>query len=849
MFSVRKSSKAPSNTALVEEPIIKTVKEPPHLDVSLPDLNFDLWPSESKKSNESINSDNTNDKKVERSNTKKSFIVKSKSDDFVKSSGTVKRPMVIKTAFAKVVADYAAKSPIELNLEEEDIVRIVSIDNDTGVATGCAHDVTGSFPIESVRILSKEEIASEGLNEHDPLEKQESFLSALKSTHGLAGQTSTAVLAAEIEDEEQSNGSSTDPAENASNSPPTLNGNRIVTMQVATQRLLWVDYMGGHEAVEKLNLSKKEIKRQEVIYEIITTEQDYLNDLTLICDVYVNPLKKNKLVRPKDHAILFSNIEILQPVNMEILKSFLKRQEENKVIEQVADVFIRMSDYLKMYTMYCSNHPYSLMKLQNLRQNKAIAKFLDQCAQLPESKNLGLGYFLIKPVQRVCKYPLLLRELLRNTEETHPDYENLSKALPKIETVVAIINEGARHTENVHKMIDLQNRFSTRINIIGPSRTMMKSGTIAVKNVYNEIKTREVFLFNDMLIISKMQDGDKLKLINMIPFDAFAMDVPAIKEGTENAEITIHITHVGDAQYFFVFESIDAREVWVEVLQNTLNTWNQHKTRIRDATAKPEAAPVQETEVPQKKPAEHAHLTVVTASTASLASPKPVITAPSPASLLQQQRMKLRSLESIKNSEMLPTSSNQEASRGRSQTEEPKVQLKPIPRQRATTEEPNNQLQPIVDRTSVISVVSTSQPRLSMSPAAASFQKSTQINKPVKEAKITTISRVKPSSTSKSFSYTIDVSHIAGAVNHSIQRTFDEFFDLHMQLIGHFPEEAGISAIESRVLPDLPPQLMFVSEAVAQTRAVLLQSYLDSLVKLPPKISRSPVVLKFLHPR
>ena len=74
---------------------------------------------------------------------------------------------------------------------------------------------------------------------------------------------------------------------------------------------------------------------------------------------------------------------------------------------------------------------------------------------------LDLSNYLLKPIQRVCKYPLLVRELLRATNEAHPDIENLNKALLKIETVVATINEQRRQTEGVHKMLEIQSKFTS----------------------------------------------------------------------------------------------------------------------------------------------------------------------------------------------------------------------------------------------------------------------------------------------------------------------------------------------------------------------------------------------------
>jgi hypothetical protein len=88
---------------------------------------------------------------------------------------------------------------------------------------------------------------------------------------------------------------------------------------------------------------------------------------------------------------------------------FEERQAKSKVVQQIGDIFIIMSDYLKIYTMYCSNHPFALVKLQTAAQQKAVKKFLVACAASPECHRLDLANYLLKPVQRICKYPLFLK--------------------------------------------------------------------------------------------------------------------------------------------------------------------------------------------------------------------------------------------------------------------------------------------------------------------------------------------------------------------------------------------------------------------------------------------------------
>jgi guanine nucleotide exchange factor for Rho/Rac/Cdc42-like GTPase family protein len=69
------------------------------------------------------------------------------------------------------------------------------------------------------------------------------------------------------------------------------------------------------------------------------------------------------------------------------------------------------------------------------------------CSRLEQTKGLDLGSFLIKPVQRILKYPLLLRELVKNTPDDHPDRLRLDEALAAMSDVAQSINEEKRNAE------------------------------------------------------------------------------------------------------------------------------------------------------------------------------------------------------------------------------------------------------------------------------------------------------------------------------------------------------------------------------------------------------------------
>jgi len=128
---------------------------------------------------------------------------------------------------------------------------------------------------------------------------------------------------------------------------------------------------------------------------------------------------------------------------------------------------------------------------------------------------------------------------------------------------------------------------------------------------------------------------------------------------------------------------------------------------------------------------------------------------------------------------------------------------------------------------------------------------SSNINRPVNEAKIVDVEIVCIES-SKKYVYVIEVDRGLSDI-YNVRHTYDDFFDLHLQLIGNFPEEAGVSVgfnknngtVTRRIIPDLPAQMMFVSEAIARSRISRLQEYINTILKLPGKISKHPLVMNF----
>eukprot|EP01114_Cavostelium_apophysatum_P005323 TRINITY_DN1615_c1_g2_i1.p1 TRINITY_DN1615_c1_g2~~TRINITY_DN1615_c1_g2_i1.p1 ORF type:complete len:637 (-),score=180.86 TRINITY_DN1615_c1_g2_i1:36-1946(-) len=325
--------------------------------------------------------------------------------------------------------------------------------------------------------------------------------------------------------------------------------------------------------------------RNKVINEVIGTERQYVDDLETILNVFLNPLKSANLI-PKDSVgAIFSNVELLVGVNR-VLCEDLEEQARKYGGDKIGSSFIKLADYLKMYSVYCSNQKVSLDTIEMWSTKKPQFKeLLQQCEAHPKCKGLNLGSFLIKPIQRICKYPLLLRELIKHTEGDNRDSQNLKIAAEKIEEVVGTINERKRQDENNAKILELQNTHENgeKLNLVSPGRKYIREGIIGELKDYGSAKGTRIteakyFLFNDLLIRSKPSRGGKLVCKLMIPIEHLLIE--DFEEGPSSVLGNVfEVTHKEKNSKHTLFASNkDEKNSWLDALRQLLPKTSQDIT-------------------------------------------------------------------------------------------------------------------------------------------------------------------------------------------------------------------------------------------------------------------------------
>ncbi|KAJ8956994.1 hypothetical protein NQ318_012159 [Aromia moschata] len=157
-------------------------------------------------------------------------------------------------------------------------------------------------------------------------------------------------------------------------------------------------------------------KRHYVLQELIDTEEAYVRDLSLIVDGYIAAIKdpECEIPMPDDlrdgkDKLVFGNIEVIYDWHKNFFLKSLKQAVENPV--ELASLFKRYERKLQMYVIYCKNKHVS---------EYIVSEYLDtyfEDLRVKLGHKLQLCDLLIKPVQRIMKYQLMLKDILKYTEK------------------------------------------------------------------------------------------------------------------------------------------------------------------------------------------------------------------------------------------------------------------------------------------------------------------------------------------------------------------------------------------------------------------------------------------------
>ncbi|XP_059858436.1 proto-oncogene DBL isoform X2 [Delphinus delphis] len=321
------------------------------------------------------------------------------------------------------------------------------------------------------------------------------------------------------------------------------------------------------------NDNSLDILKNHVLNELVQTEKVYVRELFAVLLGYreemdnpemfdlIPPLLRNK----KD--VLFGNMAEIYEFHSNIFMSSL----EDCVVapERVGPCFLERKDDFQMYAKYCQNKP----------KSEAIWKKYSECAFFQECQRklkhrLGLDSYLLKPVQRITKYQLLLKELLKYSKDCEGSVQ-LKEALDMILDLLKSVNDSMHqiaingyigNLNELGKMIT-QGAFSVWIG--------HKKGATKMKDFARfKPMQRHLFLYEKAIVFCKRRVESR-EGSDRYPSYSFKhclkMDEVGITEYVKGDDRKFEIWYAGKEEVYIVQASnVDVKMMWLKEIRSIL---------------------------------------------------------------------------------------------------------------------------------------------------------------------------------------------------------------------------------------------------------------------------------------
>ncbi|XP_037345048.2 rho guanine nucleotide exchange factor 26-like [Pungitius pungitius] len=360
-------------------------------------------------------------------------------------------------------------------------------------------------------------------------------------------------------------------------------------------------------------MTQDERKRQESIFEVISSEHSYLHSLEILIRMFKNSVELSEAMTKTEHHHLFSNITDICEVSKKFFKELEERHQENVVIRDISDIVDKHAQSnFDPFVTYCSNEVYQQRTLQRLVSKNPVFKgVLTRIEGHPDCRNLPMISFLILPMQRITRLPLLMDTICQKTPKDSAQYEECKKALQAVSKVVRKCNEGARTMERTEMMYTINSQLEFKIKpfpLVSSSRWMVKRGELTAFVEDNGIFLKRTlrqqvyfFLFNDVLIVTRKKSDESYTVIdyalrdqisvgscqpqdlNLSPVRSTASMLSPRQAGANHLFRLCFRSNHSDEKVAMVLgtELLNERARWISALgQNVNNSKSQDRTNV-----------------------------------------------------------------------------------------------------------------------------------------------------------------------------------------------------------------------------------------------------------------------------
>lgn len=230
--------------------------------------------------------------------------------------------------------------------------------------------------------------------------------------------------------------------------------------------------------------------RMFVLNELVQTEKDYVKDLGLVVEGFMQNMEEKGV--PEDmkgrDKIVFGNIVQIYDWHRKFFMGELEKCLQDP--DKLAQLFIKHERRLHMYVVYCQNKP---------KSEYIILEYDDYFEELKLELNqrLSLSDFLIKPIQRITKYQLLLKDFLKYSEKAGLECSEIQKAFD----IMCLVPKHCNDMMNLGRLQGFEGKLTAQGKLLQQDTFFV---TEQDSGVLSRSKERRVFLFEQIVIFSEL---------------------------------------------------------------------------------------------------------------------------------------------------------------------------------------------------------------------------------------------------------------------------------------------------------------------------------------------------------
>ncbi|XP_032564573.1 pleckstrin homology domain-containing family G member 5 isoform X3 [Chiroxiphia lanceolata] len=373
----------------------------------------------------------------------------------------------------------------------------------------------------------------------------------------------------------------------------------------------WQQIIQGAEA-----LSRRQCHQQEAIWELLHTEATYIRKLKVITDLFLCcllNLQESGLLCEVDVERLFSNIGEIIRLHCELWRSVMapvlaKARRTGALLDPIdfLNGFKTFGSLFKPYVRYCMEEEGCMEYMRALlRDSELFRTYVTWAEKHEQCSRLKLSDMLVKPHQRLTKYPLLLKSVLKKTDDPRAR-DAITTMIGSVECFINDVNSRMRQRQERQRLAAILSRIDTyevvegstdevdkllkeflRLDLTAPipgtspedTRQLLLEGSLRMREGKDSKMDVYCFLFTDLFLITKpLKKAERTKVVRQ----PLLVDKVVCRELRDPGSfLLIYLNELGSAVAAYTFQASGQSlcRSWVEAVRNAQNLLQQLRQR------------------------------------------------------------------------------------------------------------------------------------------------------------------------------------------------------------------------------------------------------------------------------